>query len=109
DVHRAGHLLLKEIAAVREDGRDAGADVLAAHDGGVADANAVHVGDGVERPGWQRADGHAEVAQARAVLGLDRAGQEEKGEDDALHAAMPRYPKNSRTISSSSPSGASMS
>ena len=46
-------LVAAEIAVVRHDGRGAGAQALALDHRHLTDANAGHVGDGVERAGWQ--------------------------------------------------------
>jgi hypothetical protein len=68
DDHCRRHLVLEHVAFVRDDGRHAGANTIAFDDRAVADANATHIGDCVERAGIEDTDGHAELAQARALL-----------------------------------------
>jgi hypothetical protein len=63
DEHGAGHLVLKHVAAVRHDRRHAGADAVALHDRGVADPDAVHVGNRVEWAGRVDAGRDADVAR----------------------------------------------
>jgi hypothetical protein len=74
------HLLLKEVAAVRHDGRDAGAHVFAANQSRVADSHAFNVCDGVESSGRQHADDEADVARARSLLFAARLSH--KGEKE---------------------------
>ena len=49
-----------------QNGGDAGVDIVAAMDGGVADGNTGNVGDGVERSARQNADLQTQVRSARA-------------------------------------------
>jgi hypothetical protein len=74
DEHRAGHLVLKEVPAVRQDGRHSGADVVALDDRGVTDLHAGDVGDRVERTRREHAGRKAEVARSRFLLGAARDG-----------------------------------
>src|SRR6185295_763394 len=75
DEHRTGDLVLKDVAAVRNDRRDAGADQLTLDNRGVADAHAFDVGDRVERSGREyagatprsRALGLADWARSGAI------------------------------------------
>src|SRR4029079_6608798 len=102
------HFLDKEIPAVREDGGDAGADGLAADDGGVPDADAGDVGDGVERPRRHRAEDHAGLAGARARRLRRRngggGGECAGGSEHAPHRRMPsRNPKRGKKPSKSTP------
>ena len=90
DEDRARHFLLKEAPAVRQHRGHAGADGLAADDGGVPDADAGDVGDGVERPRLERADDDAHVPRARPRLGGRRRGgdggsEERAGNEHARH------------------------
>ncbi len=50
-IHRRGHLFLKQVAAVRDDGGDAGADVVSFRKRDLADLDAGDIRDGVERAG----------------------------------------------------------
>ena len=72
DEDRAGHLFAEQIAGMRQDRRDAGANIVAANQRGVADADAGHVGDGVERPARQRAGWNADFGRAGAPRRLLR-------------------------------------
>ncbi len=53
---------------MREDGSDAGANVVAADDGRVSNEHAFNIRDGVEWTSWKYADRDAEVTSAWAVL-----------------------------------------
>src|SRR5262249_18236266 len=68
DEDGSGHLLLKEIARVRQYRRDPGANAVAADHGGMADRNAVHVCDGVARPGRQNAHDQSHIARPWSFL-----------------------------------------
>ena len=57
----------EDVAVMREDGGDAGAD-FAADDRGVADGDAWDIGDGVSLPRRQVAAGQAEIARACGVF-----------------------------------------
>jgi hypothetical protein len=73
----ARHFLLKQIARMRQDGGDAGANVRAANDGRVADAHAGHVRNRIERARRQNADAHADLSGAwprGAIVRLAEAG-----------------------------------
>jgi hypothetical protein len=74
DEHRAGDLVLKQVAAVRQDGGHAGADLVTADHGRVTDADTRDVGNRVVRTGGVDADDDAEIARARARLGEQRRG-----------------------------------
>lgn len=66
----AGNFVLKEIAGMRADGGDAGADVITFEESDLADEDAGDVGDGVVGSGRVEAEGEAEVASAGARVGL---------------------------------------
>ena len=63
-----GHLVLEHVAFVRHDRSHAGADAIAFDECAMSDAHAVHVGDCVERPGIEDAEGNSEIAQARSLV-----------------------------------------
>ena len=75
DVDGCGNAIEEEIAGVRQDGRDARMDGVAADDGGVADFHAVDIGDGVVRAWRKDAGCHAEVTGTDAGLCGDGWGQ----------------------------------
>jgi len=60
--HGAGDFVLKEIAGMRADGGNAGADVVALHQSDLADEDTGDVRDGVFRAGLVEAEGKAEIA-----------------------------------------------
>ncbi len=64
-----GDFLAIEITGVRQNGGHAGADVVAADDGGVSDFDAGDVGDGVEWAGREDADLQAQVGGAGPWVG----------------------------------------
>ena len=68
DEHRPGHLVLKDVAAVRHDRGDAGAHAVALDDGRVPDAHARHVGDRVQRARLVHTRRDAQVARPRPRL-----------------------------------------
>jgi len=62
---------------VRKDGGDAGANVVAADDRGVADVDAGNIGDGVERTTGEDADLQSEIGgTGTGVLGSGGGEQE---------------------------------
>jgi hypothetical protein len=65
DEHRAGDLLAEQIAAVRQDRRHPGPDGVAGHDRRLTDADALDVGDRIERSRLHRAWRDPEIARAR--------------------------------------------
>ena len=67
DEHGAGHLVLKQVAAVWHDGRDTGANVVAGYDRGVTDLHAGHVSDGVECAGREDAGRDSEGSCGRSL------------------------------------------
>ena len=69
DVERRRHAIGEQIAAVRENGRDAGAHGVALDDRRLPDAHAGDVGDGVELSRRKDAGLDAEVARAGALGG----------------------------------------
>lgn len=69
DEDGAGDFVLKEIAGVRKDGSDAGADVVAFGESDLADKDARDIGDGVFGAGVVRAEGETEVAGAWPRVG----------------------------------------
>ena len=88
DEHRAGHLLLEQVAAVRQDCRDAGPDVVAFDDRRVPDLHAFDIGDRVERSRWKDARGEADFARARPLLSAhERGDRRDHGDqtDDSRH------------------------
>ena len=68
DEDRAGHLVLKHVAAVRQDRGHPGPDAIAFDDRRVSDAHAVDVGDRIARAARVDADDDAEVSRARPRL-----------------------------------------
>src|SRR5690606_36300362 len=88
DVHRGRHLLAEDVARVRHDRGDAGAHVVAANQGLVADGHAGDVGDRVPVPRGQDAERDPVVAQVpvlrvrRQACGQAR-GQGEGGGEQA--------------------------
>ena len=72
-----GHLLAEQIAAVRKDGRDAGADRVALHDSDVTDRDASHVGDRVQGAGRSRAWCQLELARPRPRLAVGHGGEDD--------------------------------
>src|SRR6185369_13747868 len=60
-----GNLLAVKISGVGQDRGDAGADVVAPKDGGLADLYAGDISDGVKRTGRQHADFQAQLRCAR--------------------------------------------
>jgi hypothetical protein len=74
--HRAGDLLLKDVAAMGNDRRDAGAHAVAVDDRRVPHAHPVDVCDRVQQTGRMDARRDAQVACPRACLGAE-------GSDDA--------------------------
>ena len=73
DGEGGGHLVLKQVAAVRQDRGCAGADRLAFDDGRMADGHAFDIGDGVERAGFEMAGPETDIAQSRAGRMMHRA------------------------------------
>ena len=78
-----GDFLAEEVAVVGEDGGDAGADAVVATEGGVADADAGDVGDGVEGAGGHGAEEDAGVAGAETGLGGEDGGGEKEEREKA--------------------------
>ena len=75
--HRTRHLVLEQVAAVGQHGRDAGAHALAFDERHLADPHTRHVGDGVLRTGREDAGGEAQVARPRPrLVGPGGGGQE---------------------------------
>jgi len=73
---RGRRLLLEEVAGVRNDGGDAGADGVSIDERDVAHGDARHIGYGIERSGTEDAGRHAEITRAflacrRRVKGQD--------------------------------------
>ncbi len=50
-MNAAGHFFGKQIVGMRQDGGDAGADVVTFDEGAMADSNAGDIGDGVKPAG----------------------------------------------------------
>ncbi|MNX88072.1 hypothetical protein D3C86_1200290 [compost metagenome] len=73
DGEGGGHLVLKEVAAMRQDRGCAGADRVAFDDGRMADGHAFNIGDGIERAGLEMAGRQADIAQSRAGRLMHRA------------------------------------
>ena len=71
-----------EIAGMWENGGDAGADVVAADEGGVADFDAGNIGDRVQRAGREDADLQPEIGGAWAWLGSCVLGGSERGDQE---------------------------
>lgn len=82
DVDGGGNFFLIEIAGVRKDGSDAGADAVTGDDGGVSDADAGDVGDGIVRAGRVGADGDAKVAGAWSRFGSGLLIRNERYEEN---------------------------
>ena len=61
---------------MRQDGGDAGADVVSANDGGVTDRDTGDVGDGVELTARQNADLQTEFGRAGASIGGGGLGEQ---------------------------------
>ena len=77
DEERRRDAVAIEVAAVRQDGGHPGADRVAPDDGGLADQDPRHVGDGVERPGGEHAGRDAQGAGARTVLSRHGVGRQQ--------------------------------
>ena len=74
-------LVLEDVAAVGEDGRDAGPDVLPFDERDLADLDPGDVGDGVERAGREDADDEAEFPGPGPVgRSQDDGADEDEGE-----------------------------
>ena len=88
DKDGAGHLLLEQIAAMREDGGHAGANVVAFDNGGLPDAHAGDVGNRIQRTGREISGRDRQVTRARPGRGL-RESQTEGHQGDNHHAHRP--------------------
>jgi hypothetical protein len=66
--HRPGHLVLEQVARVGQDRRHTGPDGVAFDDRRVPDADALDVGDRIERPGGEDAGLDAQVSRPRPAL-----------------------------------------
>ncbi len=90
--HGAGDLLLEEIAAVGEDGRHAGVDLIPLVDGRLPDSNATDVGDGIQRPGWEDARRDTQVTRSRPALVTLANARCGKQHDEQSHRERRREP-----------------
>ena len=86
-MHRRGHPVEEEIAAVREDRGDAGADRIAQADGHLADPDPGDVGDRVAGTGLIGPGGDPQGSGAGAgrLLGREGPGQEEEQRQESSH------------------------
>ena len=95
DVDRAGHLVLKEVAAVRKNRRHARADVVPANHRRVADADAWNIRDGVNGP----AGSTPGVMPRSRARGLECPAGPATG---SLTLLAPELPYSSASVSSTS-------
>ena len=88
---RAAHLLLKEVAAVGNDRRDSGTNVVAANQSCMTGANAIDIRDRVQRAGREGPAVEACLAGARALRD-GRSDQEQRENELRLPALAPVFP-----------------
>ena len=79
-----------EVARRGDDRRDAGADVVAADYRALADAHALHVGDGVQRTGFENADDDAGFPRPRSLAQI-LGGRLREQRQAAQKRENPRY------------------
>ena len=93
DKDRGGHPLMQHVSVVRKNGGHAGANVRASDQGGMTHAHAGHIGDGVARPGRQRANDDAQVAGAAPSAGWRAAARwRAHGSMTSIDAIAPTLP-----------------
>ena len=72
-------ITIADIAGMWQNGGHAGADVVAANNGGLPDFDTGNIGDRIERPGRQDADLQPQVGGAGAYIGSCALGRSERG------------------------------